>query len=94
MSQDVFRCEIVLPYTITSRIAVEITTATRRLMENEPWIVRQYGYGTVDSGDWHDTPAAAWEAAADQLERVAIKYREQIDRCHIEASKAREAVSA
>ena len=90
---DVYRCELVLPSTVNNRIAVDLAKAERRLMDGEPWIVREYGYGTTDSGDWHDTPAAAWEAAAEQLQRVAVKYREQIDRCLIEAAKARQAVT-
>ena len=94
MSQEVYRCELVLPSTINSRIAVDMTRATRRLMGDEPWIVREYGYGTVDSGGWHDTPAAAWDAAADELEWVAAKYLEQIQRCRSEAAKAREEVTA
>ena len=94
MSQEVFRCELVLPSTTNGRIAVDMNKAERRLMDGEPWIVRQYGYATVDSGGWHDTPSAAWDAAAEQLERVVAKHLEQIHRCRIEAAKAREVVAA
>lgn len=89
---DVYRAEMVLPSTMSHRVIVDMTKAQRRLMGDEPWIVRDYGYGTTDTGGWHDSLAEAWDAAADELERVVSKYREQIDRCRAEAVKAREAV--
>lgn len=91
---DVYRAEIVLPSSMCNRVIVDMSKATRRLMGDEPWIVRDYGYGTTDSGDWKDTAAEAWDAAADQLELVASKYREQIARCRAEAAKARQVASA
>lgn len=91
---DVYRAEIVLPSTMCNRVIVDIAKATRRLMGDEPWIVRDYGYGTTDSGDWKDTAAEAWDAAAASLERVVAKYLEAIDRCRSEAAKARQEVPA
>lgn len=91
---DVYRAEIVLPSTMNNRIVVDMARASRRMMEGEPWIVRNYGYGTADNGDWHDTPAAAWDAAADMLESVAVKFSEAIYRCRSEAAKSREGVVA
>lgn len=90
---DVYRADILLPSSMCNRVIVDMTKATRRLMGGEPWVVRDYGYGTTDSADWKDTVAEAWDAAADQLELVAAKYREQIDRCRAEAAKARLQVS-
>lgn len=91
---DVYRCEIVLPSSMCNRVIVDMSKATRRLMGDQPWIVRDYGYGTTDNGDWRDTAAEAWDAAADDLERVVSKYREAIDRCRAEAAKAREEVAS
>ena len=91
---DVYRAEIVLPSSLCNRVIVDMSKATRRLMGDEPWIVRDYGYGTTDSGDWKDTAAEAWDAAADQLELVAAKYREAIDRCRAEAAKSRQEVAS
>lgn len=88
---DVYRCELVLPSTVNNRIVVDLAKAERRLMGDEPWIVREYGYGTVDSGGWHDTPAAAWDAAADELGRVRDRYSEQIAKCREEARRSRDA---
>lgn len=88
---DVYRAEIVLPSSMTSRLVVGMTKAQRRLMGEEPWIVREYGYGTTDIGGWHDTPAAAWDAAADELETVRARYSEQIEKCREEARRSRDA---
>ena len=90
---EVYRADIIFPSTACSRVSVDMTKATRRLMGEQPWIVRDYGYGTTDNGEWSDTQAEAWDAAAEQLERVVAKYREQINRCRAEAVKAREMVT-
>ena len=91
---DVYQVEIVLPSTMGSRVMVSMNKAERRFMGTEPWIVREYGFGTTDNGDWHDTAANAWDAAAEQLAAVVARYQEQIASCRAEAVKARETVAA
>lgn len=81
MSETFYRCEVRLPSSLTGSMSVGIEHGTVVIVDGTPWVQRPYGYMTKGTDGWHETPVAAWEAAAVTIREHVSKLDELLLQC-------------
>lgn len=84
-----YRYEILTGKAYECLTRVEITTGKWCDVNGERWVMLN-GYALNNRGDWHDSKAAALEAAANELEARAAQHLVFAADCRQQAAKQKE----